>query len=67
MLKSNSAVTHSFKAHFPQTAWGAMTVIVVCFTVVAARKRDGFFRVVEVPFLVGVLCHAAYIFFPDVE
>jgi hypothetical protein len=61
MLKGNSAVTHSLKAHFPHTAWLAMLVIVVCFGVVVARRRDRFFRVVEVPFLLGVLCHGTYI------
>lgn len=61
MLKGNSAVTHSLKAHFPHTAGMAMLVIVVCFGVVAARRRDRFFRVVEVPFFLGVLCHGTYI------
>jgi hypothetical protein len=61
VLKINSAVTHSLRDHFPHTAWAAMIVIVVCFAVVAIRKRDLFFRVVELPFFLGVLCHAAYI------
>jgi hypothetical protein len=61
ILKSNSAVTHALKDHFPHTALLAMAVILVSFPVVAMRRRDRFFYVVEVPFLLGVLFHGAYI------
>jgi hypothetical protein len=61
IMKVNSGVTHSLKDHFPHTAWAALIVIVMCFAVVAMWKRDRFFRVVEVPFFLGVLCHAVYI------
>jgi hypothetical protein len=61
LLKSKSAVTHALKDHFPHTALFAMVLILGCFTVVALRKRDVFFRVVEVPFLLGVIVHGSYI------
>jgi hypothetical protein len=61
LLKSKSAVTHALKDHFPHTALFAMVLILVCFTVVALRKRDMFFRVVEVPFFLGVIVHGTYI------
>jgi len=61
LLKSKSAVTHALKDHFPHTALFAMALILVCFTVVALRKRDVFFRVVEVPFFLGVIVHGTYI------
>lgn len=61
MLKANSALTHSLKDHFPHTALAAGLVIVVCLSIVAVRKRDRFFRVVELPFFLGVVCHGAYI------
>jgi hypothetical protein len=61
LLKSKSAMTHALKDHFPHTALFAMALILVCFTVVALRKRDVFFRVVEVPFFLGVIVHGTYI------
>jgi hypothetical protein len=61
LLKSKSAVTHALKDHFPHTALFATVLILVCFTVVAVRKRDTFFRVVEVPFFLGVIGHGTYI------
>jgi hypothetical protein len=61
LLKSKSARAHSLAANLPHTALFALTVIFVCLLVVALRKRDTFFRVVEVPFSLGILCHAAYI------
>jgi hypothetical protein len=61
VLKSKSAVTHALKDHFPHTALFAAVLILVCFTVVALQKRDTFFRVVEVPFLLGVIVHGSYI------
>jgi hypothetical protein len=61
LLKSKSAVTHALKDHFPHTALFAMVLILVCFTIVALRKRDIFFRVVEVPFFLGVILHGTYI------
>ena len=56
-----SALTHTLKDHFPHTALFAAVLILVCFAVVALRKRDMFFRVVEVPFLLGVIVHGTYI------
>jgi len=60
LLKS-SRVEHSLRGNFPHVAWFALAVIAVCFPIVAVRKRDLFFRVVEIPFALGVLCHFAYI------
>jgi hypothetical protein len=60
-LKSHSAKDHALGSNLPHTAFLAMGIIVVCLVIVAWRKRDLFFRVVEVPFALGVLCHATYI------
>jgi hypothetical protein len=61
MLKSKSKVDHALGANLPHTALFALAVVLVCFVVVAINKRDLFFRVVEVPFTLGVLIHAGYI------
>ena len=61
MLKSSSPVDHKLGANLPHTAWFAVGVIVVCFTIVAMWKRDLFFRTVEAPFALGVLTHFGYI------
>ena len=61
LLKSNSQKDHAFGANLPHTAFIALGIIAVCLTIVALRKRDLFFRTVEVPFTLGVLCHGAYI------
>jgi hypothetical protein len=61
LLKSNSNVHHSLGTNLPHTAWVALTFILVGFSVVSLIKRDRFFRVVEIPFFLGVLCHGAYI------
>ena len=61
LLKSNSTVDHALGANLPHTAWFAMAIIVVCLAIVGLLKRDLFFRVVEVPFTLGVVCHCAYI------
>ncbi len=53
IMKSYSDVSHSFREHFPHTAWMAMAVILVCLSVCAWKKRDRFFRVVEIPFFLA--------------
>ena len=63
MLKSHSTVDHALGANLPHTALAALAVIVPSFAVVAWRRRDLFFRVVELPFALGVLCHLLYIVF----
>lgn len=63
MLKSHSKVDHALGANLPHSALVALAVIVPCFAVVAWRRRDLFFRVVELPFALGVLCHLLYIVF----
>jgi hypothetical protein len=60
VLKS-SRTEHSLHGNFPHVAWLALGVIAVCLPIVAIWKRDLFFRVVEIPFTLGVLCHFAYI------
>lgn len=63
MLKSGSARDHAIGTNLPHTALIALAIIIPCFLVVARLRRDTFFRVVEMPFALGVLCHAAYIVF----
>ena len=63
MLKSQSTMDHALGANLPHSAWLALAVIAACLPVVAVWRRDLFFRTVEVPFALGVLCHAAYIAF----
>ena len=63
MLKSKSKMDHGLGANLPHTALIAMAVIVVCLAIVSLKKRDLFYRAIEVPFALGVLCHAAYIVF----
>ncbi len=64
MLKSQSTADHVLGTNLPHTALLALTVIAVCLpAVVAVWRRDLFFRTVEAPFALGVLCHAAYIVF----
>jgi hypothetical protein len=61
LLKSRSGGHHSLGSNLPHTAWFAFLIVLVSFTVVAVWKRDRFFRVVEVPFFLGIVCHGAYI------
>lgn len=63
MLKSHSTTDHALGANLPHSALIALLVIVPSFAVVAWRRRDLFFRVVELPFALGVLCHLLYILF----
>jgi hypothetical protein len=63
MLKSQSTGNHPFGTNLPHTAWLGLAVIAICLPIVGVWKRDLFFRTVEVPFALGILCHAAYIVF----
>ncbi len=62
-LKSTGRADHVLGANLPHTALIALAILVPSFVVVALRRRDLFFRVVEAPFALGVLCHALYIVF----
>jgi hypothetical protein len=61
LLKSNSLKDHGLGGNLPHTALLSLAIIAICLAIIAARKRDLFFRTVEVPFALGVLCHATYI------
>lgn len=61
LLKSSSSKDHSLGTNLPHIAFFALGTIAVSLTIVAWGRRDLFFRTVEVPFTLGVLCHAAYI------
>lgn len=61
LLKVHSATKGEFGSNIPHTGWIALAVMAACLPVVALRKRDLFFRVIEVPFAFGVVCHALYI------
>ncbi len=63
MLKSHSAADHALGGNLPHSALVALAVIVPSFAVVAFWRRDLFFRSVELPFALGVLCHLLYIVF----
>ena len=63
MLKSHSTVDHRLGANLPHSALVALAVVIPSFAVLAWRRRDLFFRVVELPFALGVLCHLLYIVF----
>ena len=61
LLKNNSRGDHPLGTNLPHTALLALAIILICMLAVAVRRRDLFFRTVEVPFCLGILCHAAYI------
>jgi len=64
MLKSTGQEPHKLFSNLPpHSAWFALAILVPCFLYLAMLKRDLFFRVVELPFTLGVLCHGAYIVF----
>ena len=62
-LKSTGVRDHALGANLPHTALIALAVLLPSLAVVAVRRRDLFFRVVELPFAAGVLCHLLYIVF----
>ena len=62
-LKSSGAIHHALGSNLPHTALVALLVLVPSFAVVALLRRDLFFRTVELPFALGVLCHLLYIVF----
>lgn len=47
----------------PHIAMLGMAIILPCIAILAKFRRDTFFRVVELPFAIGVLFHATYILF----
>jgi hypothetical protein len=63
LLKSTSDLHHSFGENLPHTGELSLLLIVLCLPVLAWRQRDLFFKVVELPFALGVFCHAYYILF----
>jgi hypothetical protein len=63
LLKSHSLVDHALGANLPHTAFLALVIIAAGIPTIAFLQRDRFFLTIELPFAVGVLCHAAYIVF----
>ena len=63
LVKTHSAVPVRLGSNLPHTAWHMLAIILPCMILLACKKRDLFFRAVELPFALGVLCHAAYIVF----
>jgi len=64
MLKSTGQEPHKLFSNLPpHTAWVALAILIPCFLYLALLKRDLFFRVVELPLTLGVLCHGSYIVF----
>jgi hypothetical protein len=63
MLKSQSGVAHRLGSNLPHTAVLSLTIILVSGIGLAWKRRDLFFRAIELPFAAGVVCHAFYIAF----
>jgi hypothetical protein len=63
MVKSHSTVHHHLGGNLPHTAWHSLEIILPSIVLLGWKRRDLFFRVVELPFTLGVLCHATYIVF----
>jgi hypothetical protein len=63
LLKSSSDLNHRLGSNFPHIAEGSFLIIIVGTITLAVTRNDRFFRVIELPFTIGVLCHASYIFF----
>jgi hypothetical protein len=63
MVKSHSALHLRLGSNLPHTAWHMLAIILPCMVLLGWKRRDLFFRAVELPFTVGVLCHACYIVF----
>ncbi len=63
MVKSHSALHLRLGSNLPHTAWHMLAIILPCMVLLGWKRRDLFFRAVELPFALGVLCHACYIVF----
>ncbi len=63
MVKSHSAQHLRLGSNLPRTAWRMLAIILPCMALLGWKRRDRFFRAVELPFALGVLCHASYIVF----
>jgi len=63
MVKSHSAQHLRLGSNLPRTAWRMLAIILPCMALLGWKRRDRFFRAVELPFALGVLCHACYIVF----
>jgi hypothetical protein len=63
LVKSHSAVHLRLGSNLPHTAWLMLAIILPCMAVLGWMRCDLFFRAVELPFALGVLCHACYILF----
>ena len=61
MLKAHAHGEAKYYNAPPHIAIFGMTIIVPSIAVLARFRRDTFFRVVELPFAIGVLMHATYI------
>ena len=63
VVKSHSSVHLRLGSNLPHTAWLMLAIILPCIFLLGCKRRDLFFRAVELPFAMGVLCHACYIVF----
>ena len=63
LVKSHPALHLRMGSNLPHTAWLMLAIILPCMFLLGWKRRDLFFRVVELPFALGVLCHACYIVF----
>jgi hypothetical protein len=63
LLKSSSDLNHRLGSNFPHIAEGSLLIIIFGTITLAITRNDRFFRVIELPFAIGVLCHASYIVF----
>ena len=63
MVKTHSSAHIRLGSNLPHTAWFALAIILPSVLLVGWKRRDLFFRAVELPFALGVLCHACYIVF----
>jgi hypothetical protein len=63
MVKSHPTLHLRLGSNLPHTAWHMLAIILPCMALLGWKRRDLFFRLVELPFALGVLCHACYIVF----
>ena len=63
MVKSHPTLHLRLGSNLPHTAWHMLAIILPCMALLGWKRRDLFFRLVELPFVLGVLCHACYIVF----
>ena len=63
ILKEHSHGEGTHLRSLPHLGFYGLAMIVPCIAVLARYRRDAFFQLVEVPFALGVFCHAAYILF----